>query len=77
MADLRIEIAVVFSHMPTEGLRVEIVARTRDHGRQIRTWNFFDAPLDTAQLEEFLAVLSAAVTDQFVLTPGVQLVLHD
>ena len=77
MAELHIEIALCLDTCPTGGVEVSILRRVRGEALRVVRWSFTDQFLDSNDLQDVIGALSQAVQEQFLLTPGVQLVLHD
>lgn len=71
------EIALRVAVSPSGDVLAEILVRNglsvTTSGRRV----FHNQPLNSADVQDLVAELGVAVLDQFIITPGVQLILHD
>ena len=71
------EVAVRLCAPPAGGLWAEVLIRNGATVQSLGRRVFHSTPIDASDVVAIVAEMSAAVMDQFIITPGVQLILHD
>lgn len=75
--DLHVEVAISAHQTPSGHTLIRVERRRHDKSYTVEQWESGERCLDVAELEHLIARLVEEAGEMFMITPGVQLVLHD